>query len=242
MPLRFLLYIAREYEKLLNMKAMYKNKLVKIPSPEFFVVYNGNKNCPKEDMLKLSDAFKEPIINLELKVKVININYEENKEFLTKSKILYDYSYFVYLVKNYAIEYGAEYGIIKAINECINADILSTFLKNNGSEVYNMIKAEFDIDKYIEVRVEEELEDALNEGRMEGIKEGRIEGIKEGRIEGIKEGRIEGLKEGRIEGIAQKTEESIIRALSKNLDIDLIADINDVSIEKVLEIKEKINK
>lgn len=53
---------------------------------------------------------------------------------------------------------------------------------------------------------------------------------------------MEGLKEGRIEGIAQKTEESIIRALSKNLDIDLIADINDVSIEKVLEIKEKINK
>lgn len=47
MPLRFLLYIAREYEKLLNMKAMYKNKLVKIPSPEFFVVYNGNKNCLK---------------------------------------------------------------------------------------------------------------------------------------------------------------------------------------------------
>lgn len=78
-PLRFLLYIAREYEKILNNKNMYKTKLVKIPKPEFIVLYNVESKYSKNSKVYLSDAFgvKENL-NLELVVKVININYEDH--------------------------------------------------------------------------------------------------------------------------------------------------------------------
>ncbi|MCL2100578.1 MAG: Rpn family recombination-promoting nuclease/putative transposase, partial [Fibromonadales bacterium] len=40
MPLRMLIYMAREYEMLTNSKDLYKQKMVKIPEPEFIVLYN----------------------------------------------------------------------------------------------------------------------------------------------------------------------------------------------------------
>lgn len=80
MPLRCLLYIAREYEKLIDRNIIYRSTLQKIPTPHCYVLYNGIRNYPKEKILKLSDAFlaiQNPP-ELELNVKVININYKEN--------------------------------------------------------------------------------------------------------------------------------------------------------------------
>ena len=75
MPLRFLMYIARIYEKLIDNKAVYRKRLIEIPTPEFWVLYNGREPYPAEHTLKLSDAFKdkstfEQYRNLELTVKV----------------------------------------------------------------------------------------------------------------------------------------------------------------------------
>ena len=57
MPLRFLLYIARLYEKITDDRTLYREKLLKIPTPEFIVLYNGIKPFPAEMTLKLSDAY-----------------------------------------------------------------------------------------------------------------------------------------------------------------------------------------
>jgi hypothetical protein len=45
MPLRCLMYIARVYEKLMEGNAIYYQRLIKIPTPEFIVLYNGNRNA-----------------------------------------------------------------------------------------------------------------------------------------------------------------------------------------------------
>lgn len=96
MPLRFLLYVAREYEKILlsNNDNLYKKKLIKIPTPEFIVLYNGRSTFPKKKTLQLSDAFivqqENPV--LDLKTEVINIKYDENIEILQKCKTLKNYS------------------------------------------------------------------------------------------------------------------------------------------------------
>ena len=44
MPLRCLLYAGRVYEELVDDDARYRTNLVKIPTPEFYVFYNGVKN------------------------------------------------------------------------------------------------------------------------------------------------------------------------------------------------------
>ena len=90
MPLRFLEYIARLYEKLQAPTDRYLRKLSKIPTPEFYVFYNGIDDYPETTTLKLSDAFitRPKLIPLELEVKVYNINKNKEAEVLSRCKTL----------------------------------------------------------------------------------------------------------------------------------------------------------
>ena len=62
MPLRGLLYFARLYEGMINIsKNIYYPKLIKIPTPQYIVLYNGtDRKINDEKVLKLSDAFEKP--------------------------------------------------------------------------------------------------------------------------------------------------------------------------------------
>ena len=57
MPLRMLEYVARIYGKLVGSKCKFLEKHIPLPKPEFIVFYTGNKFCPAEKYLYLSDAF-----------------------------------------------------------------------------------------------------------------------------------------------------------------------------------------
>jgi len=73
MPIRCLEYVVRLYERLLDAQERYARRLVKIPTPEFYVFYNGQDEYPNETILHLSDAFmtKPTYVPLELEVKVL---------------------------------------------------------------------------------------------------------------------------------------------------------------------------
>ena len=172
MPLRFLMYVARLYEKIIDNRSVYKEKLIKIPTPEFIVLYNGKDDIPEKQIMKLSDAFIEKDdIKLELKVKVININYGKSSV-LQKSKNLNDYSYFIYDIQQY-LKNGLELknAIKSAIEDCIKQDILRKFLETNSSEVINMLYTAFDIDAAKEVWQEEAKQEGMKKGRQEERKE-----------------------------------------------------------------------
>ena len=57
MPLRMLLYLARIYEKIVDISVVYRTKRVEIPCPEMYVLYNGRDDYPQESEMKLSDSF-----------------------------------------------------------------------------------------------------------------------------------------------------------------------------------------
>ena len=164
MPLRCLMYVGRAYEQLLDSKARYRTTLVKIPTPEFYVFYNGEKEQPLEQVLTLSDAFMNPVgkNSVELKVKVININSDKAHEVLDKCGILKEYSQFISTVRKYSDEEGA---IKKAIKECIEKGILADYLKRKGSEVENMLIAEYSYEEDMQVKLQE----GIWQGRREGI-------------------------------------------------------------------------
>ena len=71
MPVRFLEYAARLYEQIQNPRDRYSRKLKQIPTPEFYVFYNGLNDYPETTVLKLSDAFitQPEQVPLELDVK-----------------------------------------------------------------------------------------------------------------------------------------------------------------------------
>ena len=164
MPLRCLMYVGRAYEQLVDSKARYRTTLVKIPTPEFYVFYNGEKEQPLERVLSLSDAFMNPAgeNSVELKVKVININSDKAHEVLDKCGILKEYSQFISTVRKYSEEEGA---IKKAIKECIEKGILADYLKRKGSEVENMLIAEYSYEEDMQVKLQE----GIWQGRREGI-------------------------------------------------------------------------
>ena len=164
MPLRCLMYVGRAYEQLVDSKARYRTTLVKIPTPEFYVFYNGEKEQPLERVLSLSDAFMNPARenSVELKVKVININSDKAHGILDKCGILKEYSQFISTVRKYSEEEGA---IKKAIKECIEKGILADYLKRKGSEVENMLIAEYSYEEDMQVKLQE----GIWQGRREGI-------------------------------------------------------------------------
>ena len=177
MPLRFLIYISRVYEQIIDNKAIYKQDLIEIPTPEFIVLYNGAAKFPKTKTLKLSKAFKiknKPIF-LDLSVKVININKGQSPELEKRSKSLSGYAELV----DKAREFGEnKEAIAKAVKYCISHGILLDYLKEHGSEVVNMIFTEWNWDDAKAVWQEEAEARGIRKGEARGIKKGEARGIK----------------------------------------------------------------
>jgi hypothetical protein len=59
MPFRFLIYIARLYEAIIDMSAVYQEALIPLLRPEFIVFYVGKEPMDDEVIMKLSEAFKQ---------------------------------------------------------------------------------------------------------------------------------------------------------------------------------------
>ena len=148
MPLRFLMYIARMYQELVDNEVMYGLRLVKILPPEFIVMYNGKDEYPEESTLKLSDAFvQKDAVNLELTVKVYNVNNGHNREIMEKSRTLNEYAVFVARVREKA-DSGLELmaALESTVKECVRDNVLRRFLSKYGSDVINMMNMEFNLE------------------------------------------------------------------------------------------------
>ena len=153
MPVRFLVYLAEEYQKLLKRaeRDIYGSRQVKLPTPQCIVFYNGEKEIPEEEILSLSDAFENRKVkaSVELKVRMLNINHGKNRELMKKCRVLEEYALFVETSRQYLAE-GMEKqeALNQAIDYCIDHDILSEFLRRYRAEVLGMLLEEFDVDKY----------------------------------------------------------------------------------------------
>ena len=184
MPLRCLEYISRLYETLFESKEKYSRKLLQIPTPEFYVFYNGEEDYPSDKILKLSNAFIEKIgeANLELTVKVININKQNSHPILENCKTMYEYTVFVETVRKWK-EIDQINGFEKAIEECIQNNILKDYLKRKTKEVLNMLVAEYDYETDIAVQREESLRIGIQQGIEQGIQQGFSDGSYKTKLE-----------------------------------------------------------
>lgn len=172
MPLRNLFYAAKEYQALTRDQSLYAPQLVKIPTPNFVVFYNGDKEIGDSCVLKISDSFEHPTEDpgLELKVKVLKIAPGKNKELLDTCQTLKEYMLFVERVRLHAKTMAVQEAVHRAVTECIREGILSDFLSQNRAEVIAVSIFEYD--------EERELALMRKEGHDAGHKEGREDEIK----------------------------------------------------------------
>lgn len=206
MPLRLLLYVAQEYEKICGYRIikgkqvsnllLYRGEQIKIPKPEFFVLYNGKEDLTEitedgtvvkviEKTMKLSDAFIENSNNsnsLELCVNLIDVRYNTNHvslyQTLSKDKkieenlnILGEYSYFINKIEEYKNQKNSlEEAIKTAAKYCIQKGILKEFLLKNETEVITMLIGTYDEEIEKQVLCEEAEAKGIRIGRAEGIR------------------------------------------------------------------------
>ncbi len=181
-PYRLLEYTTKIYQKIVDKEKKYQKNLVKIPKPEFIVLYNGTDDYPDYTELKLSNAFmdieglKSTIdkIPLELIAPVYNINHGHNPEILKKCESLNGYSLFINKIREYQAKgLTLEELINPVIEYCIKNNILKEYLEAHASEVVNMIFGEYDREMDIAVNRREAHEEGREKGREEAREEDR---------------------------------------------------------------------
>jgi hypothetical protein len=144
--------------------------MVKVPRPEFIVLYNGIANFPDKKELRLSTAFEtvegNDEINLELTVQVYNINKGHNEHIVERNETLSGYVAFVDMVRAYqkgvrkenpgkGPEEILKLAIIKAIEYCKKHNILMDFWNRLTNEEVNMLTSEWNLEDALAVREEE---------------------------------------------------------------------------------------
>jgi predicted transposase/invertase (TIGR01784 family) len=206
MALRLLSYIARVYEKLIDNKKIYSRTKLIIPRPECIVLYNGPDEYPNESLMKLSDHFENTQnhdrIDLELQVRVYNINKGRNPKLEQQSRTLNDYATLIATVREYEQSgLALEEALKQAIYWCIRQGYLQDFLKLHSSEVVNMLITEWNWDDAKAVWYEEGVEAGLEKGLEKGIEKGLEKGRTETRQEKLEIARklkVIGLSDGQI--------------------------------------------
>ena len=217
-PLRDLLYISAEYQKMVNSKSLYSSSLQKIPAPYFIVFYNGTEREEEYWENSLSEAYEnlsgEP--RLELKVITLNINDGHNKELMEQCQILREYAQYVTKVRKYTKEMELDAAVERAVEECIREGILEDFLRDNRSEVIAVSIFEYNKDEEEKKLRKAEYEAGYDSGYDTGYGSGFDAG-----------------KETELNALLQR----MLRN-EKYSDAD-IAEVTGRSVEKIKEIREK---
>ena len=216
MPIRLLPYIEHVYRKIIKerdaKRALYLPKLVKIPTPKFYVLYNGPKLATPRNELRLSDAFESDDGDLELVCHIIDISYDSNNDFLQSCEPLRGYSYLVYLIHEHrAAGMGDDEAIRQAVLQCMNRGILKSFLKKYAKEVINMFTLQWNEEEAMKYRTEYAEELGLQKGIQKGIQKGVEQGKGEMILNMLKDHmhldviqRISGWTADQIRTLAQK--------------------------------------
>ena len=183
MPLRDLLYFASIIQKQIKAQKrdIYGGRILKIPVPHFVVFYNGKEDAPDQYDLRLSDAFEKETKNpeIELVCHVYNINNGKNVPLLSKCHTLREYMYFVDMVrKNNEISGNLEDAIEKAINQCMEENVLRDFLAQHREEVMHVMTLDYTFERRLEMQRAEAIEDGERIGKEIGKEEKLSEQIR----------------------------------------------------------------
>ena len=163
MPMRFLLYAAKLYEKYIAGSDYYpySSVLQPAPRPKCVCFYNGTGNQPERKILRLSEAFGGEG-DIEVIVTMLNINYGKNKALMAACEPLSEYAWLVESIReNQRTMKNLEAAIDAAIEEMPDDFVIKRFLLQNKAEVKGMFLTEYDQEK------------VLSQERQEGINEDR---------------------------------------------------------------------
>ena len=143
---RSLMYLGESYNRYLHNtdQDYYGDKPVKLPKPEFYMLYTGDAKHTEEE-LSLADVYWDgDNSTLDLKVKVL---YGDDQH-----SILSQYVKFTQIYKKNSREIGKNReAILATLKECREKDILKDYIEKHESEVIGIMMALYDKESYMKL-------------------------------------------------------------------------------------------
>lgn len=193
MPVRFLFYIARVYEKMMEVEHLYYSGKFLLPIPECIILYHGKENLyenqkiVREKRLKFSDSFpfSEEVSSLELSIRVIDIRCSSQHEILQEKNIIQEYSKLYEIIEEcYQKENEVQTAVKQAIEISLEQGILIEFLTHHKENLASVLTIEYR--EAFEKKIEQE--QVWNAGMEQGVNKGRKEEKEKVTIQMIKIG------------------------------------------------------
>ena len=155
---RALLYLAQSYHEYFQhtRQNYYKSKKVKMPKPELYVVFTGNKG-KKPDKISLSKEFFEGAdIDIEVKAKVI---YESDQD-----NIINQYIIFCKVFNEQTGQHGmTQKSVLETIRICKDRNVLKEYLLEREKEVVTIMMSLFDEEQIMKSFIKSERYDVAKE-------------------------------------------------------------------------------
>lgn len=169
MPIRGLLYFGKMYDKYIteNHLNIYGKTLIKLPTPKYTVLYNGMDEQPAFMQLRLSDSFINPDTSgdFEWTANMVNLNDGKNDDLLDKCQPLKEYMILINEIRKNSVSMGFEDAVDTAVTDCIEHNVLKSFLLKHRAEVLDVCITEYNEKSFVD--------GIREEGRKEGRKEGQ---------------------------------------------------------------------
>ena len=167
--IRILLYLAQSYHEYFERtsQSLYKSKKVKMPKPELYVIYTGNKGR-KPDTISLSQEFFDGAdIDIEIKAKVI---YESDKD-----NIINEYIVFCKVFNGQIKEHGmTKQAVTETIRICKDRNILKQYLSSKEVEVVTIMMSLFDDEQIMRTYAKDMERETTKRNVITMIERGRI--------------------------------------------------------------------
>lgn len=167
--IRILLYLAQSYHEYFQRTSqnLYNSKKVKIPKPELYVIYTGNREKKPERISLSKEFFKDVDIDIEVRAKVI---YESDND-----DIINQYIIFCKVFNKQTQKYGlTKQAVTETIRICKDRNVLREYLESREKEVVTIMMSLFDEEQIMKSYIISERHDADVETAKRLLKMGKL--------------------------------------------------------------------
>jgi hypothetical protein len=166
---RILMYLAKTYHEYCEKtsQSLYKRKKVKIPKPELFIIYTGNRGNKPEIISLSEEFFNGDDIAIEVKAKVI---YETDG-----NDIINQYIVFCKVFDDQRKKHGlTQKAVEETIRICKDRNILKKYLESKEKEVVTIMMSLFDEEQIMKTYIQDHDKETATETAKRMIMKGRM--------------------------------------------------------------------
>ena len=166
---RALMYMVQTYHDYFSRtkQNLYKSKRVKIPVPEIYVIYTGNRKTRPSEVSLAQEFFEGKESCIDVKVKMI---YDGEK-----GDIINQYVIFTKVCNEQMDLYGrSQKAVLEAIRICKDRNVLRDYLSSKEKEVVDIMMVLYDEQEVMKSYVESEIYDEKIESAKRMLEDGTL--------------------------------------------------------------------